>query len=137
MRYLLDTNIIIFVLKEPAGRLARRFARVPSSEIAICAVVEAELYYGATKYGVPQQRRNALDGFLLPFHSIPFDSDCVAHYARIRDQLERQGQVIGGNDLMIASTALSRNLTLVTHNSEEFRRVPGLLVEDWVLAETT
>jgi tRNA(fMet)-specific endonuclease VapC len=132
MRYLLDTNIIIFILKSPAGGLAMRLAQVPTSDVTICSVVEAELYYGADRYGVPQRRREALDGFLVPFRSLPFDSLCVPHYARIRDQLERGGQMIGGNDLMIAAIALASGVTLVTHNSDEFKRVPGLRVEDWV-----
>ena len=132
MSYLLDTNIIIFILKEPAGGLAMRLAQVSTAEIVICSIVEAELYYGATRYGVPPRRRTTLDGFLSPFRSLPFDSQCVPHYARVRDQLEREGQVIGGNDLMIAAIALANDLTLLTHNSDEFLRVPGLRIEDWV-----
>jgi tRNA(fMet)-specific endonuclease VapC len=134
MRFLLDTNIVIFILKEPAGIPAQRLAHVPTTDVAICSVVEAELYFAATRYGVPQRRKAALDGFLAPFYSLPFDSSCVPHYASIRDHLERQGQVIGGNDLMIASIALANDLTVVTRNSNEFRRVPGLRVEDWILA---
>jgi tRNA(fMet)-specific endonuclease VapC len=132
MRYLLDTNIIIFILKEPAGALATRLAQIPASDVVICSVVEAELYYGATRYGVPQRRVAALNGFLVPFRSLSFDSACVPHYARVRDELERTGQVIGGNDLMIAAIAVANNLTLLTHNSGEFGRVHGLSVEDWV-----
>ena len=63
-----------------------------------------------------------------------FDSQCVPHYARIRDQLEREGQIIGGNDLMIAAIALANNLTLLTHNGDEFQSVPRLRIEDWVRA---
>ena len=134
MRYLLDTNIVIFILKQPLGGLAARLARVPPSDVAVCSVVEAELYYGATRYGVPQRRRAAPDGFLMPYRSLPFDSACVPHYANIRDQLERKGQVIGGNDLMIAAIALTHGLVVLTHNSGEFQRVPGLSAEDWVVA---
>jgi tRNA(fMet)-specific endonuclease VapC len=133
MRYLLDTNIIIFILKEPTGLLAGKLAQVSPSDIVICSVVEAELYYGATKYGVPERRKAALDGFLSAFHSLPFDTACVPEYARIRDQLERQGQVIGANDLLIAAIALTNGLTVITHNSGEFRRIIGLGVEDWVV----
>jgi tRNA(fMet)-specific endonuclease VapC len=134
MQFLLDTNIIIYILKEPDARLAIRLSQVPTSDVAICAIVEAELYHGATKYGVPTRRRAALEGFLAPFRSIPFDSSCVAHYARIRDHLERRGQMIGANDLFIAAIALAHGLTLLTHNSEEFSRIDGLGVEDWVRA---
>ena len=122
---------MIFVLKDPVGGAAARLKQEPAKEVAICAVVEAELYHGSTKYGAPERRRAALEGFLAPYRSLAFDSSCVPHYARIRDQLERASHVIGGNDLMIAAIALAHGLTVVTHNCGEFERVPGLQVEDW------
>jgi tRNA(fMet)-specific endonuclease VapC len=131
MRYLLDTNTIIFALKDARGRSALRIGLAAQSEVTICAVVEAELYHGATKYDCPTHRVAVLDAFLRPFQSLPFDSACVPHYARIRDFLESRGQIIGGNDLMIAAIALTHNLVVVTHNSDELNRVPGLAVEDW------
>ena len=131
MRYLLDTNTIIFALKDAKGRSALRIGQVPHNEVIVCAVVEAELYHGATKYDLPTRRKVMLDAFLRPFQSIPFDSACVPEYARIRDDLERRGQIIGGNDLMIAAIALTHDLTVVTHNCGEFHRVPDLRVEDW------
>ena len=131
MRYLLDTNVVIFVLKDRGGKAAARLAQESPGEVGICAVVEAELYHGATKYGATDRRRSALDGFLVPYRSLAFDSACVPNYARIRDELERTGQVIGGNDLLIAAIALTHDLTLVTHNGGEFKRVSGLRVEDW------
>src|SRR5260221_14425563 len=131
MRYLLDTNTIIFALKDAQGRSALRIGEAAHDEVAICSVVEAELYHGATKYGRPSRRKAALDAFLQPFQSLPFDSACVPQYARIHDHLERQGSRIGGNDLLIAAIALTHDLTVGTHNSDEFHRVPGLRVEDW------
>ena len=131
MRYLLDTNTIIFALKDAQGRSALRIGQASHSEVAICSVVEAELYHGASKYDRPTKREGVLDAFLAPFQSLPFDSACVPHYARIRDHLERHGSVIGGNDLLIAAIALTHDLTVVTHNCGEFHRVPGLRVEDW------
>ena len=131
MRYLLDTNVVIFVLKDRDGKAAARLARESPGDVATCAVVEAELYHGATKYGASDRRRTALDGFLAPYRSLAFDSACVPNYARIRDEMERAGHVIGGNDLLIAAIALTHDLTLVTHNSGEFNRVSGLRVEDW------
>ncbi len=97
----------------------------------VCAVVEAELYHGATQYGVPDRRSRASDGFLAPFPSLPFDSACVPPYTRLRDALERTSQIIGGNDLLIAAIALTHDLTVVTHHCGEFHRVPGWRVEDW------
>lgn len=132
-RYLLDTNLVIFVLKEARGRAANRLALELPKHIASCSVVEAELYYGAHKYGVPERRRRALDGFLAPFCSLPFDARCVRHYARIRHNLEQAGRIIGANDLLIAAIALTHDLTVVTHNCGEFDRVEGLRVEDWTL----
>ena len=131
MRYLLDTNTIIFALKDAVGKSALRIGLVEQDEVTICSVVEAELYHGATKYGHPSRRKAALDAFLQPFRSLPFDSACVPHYARIRDDQERRGVCIGANDLLIAAIAITHDLTVVTHNSDEFHRVPGLRVEDW------
>lgn len=131
MLFLLDTNIVIFVLKDHGGRAAARLRQEAANEVVVCSVVEAELYHGATKYGASERRRAALDGFLAPYRSLAFDSSCVPHYARIRDHLERANRIIGAHDLMIAAIALSHGLTVVTHNCGEFQRVPDLKTEDW------
>jgi len=131
MRYLLDSNIVIFALKDPACIAANRLKATDVADIAICSVVEGELYTGARKYGNPARRKATLDEMLALYPSLPFDSACVPQYARIRDHLERQGSRIGGNDLLIAAIALTHDLTVVTHNCDEFNRVPGLRVEDW------
>ncbi|MCX6879694.1 MAG: type II toxin-antitoxin system VapC family toxin [Verrucomicrobia bacterium] len=127
MTYLIDTNIIIFALKDPPRAVARRLAFAAADDIALSSVVEAELYHGAEKYAIPERRREMLTDFLALYHRLPFDSHCVPHYAKIRHHLETLGQIIGGNDLMIAATALAHSLTLITHNGGEFARVPGLL----------
>ena len=131
MRYLLDTNTIIFALKDAQGRSALRIGEAAHDDVTVCSIVEAELYHGATKYGRPTRRKAALDAFLAPFQSLPFDSACVPEYVRIRDHLERERNIIGGNDLLITAIALTHDLTVVTHNCDEFKRVPGLRVEDW------
>jgi tRNA(fMet)-specific endonuclease VapC len=95
--------------------------------------VEAELWHGSEKYGIPERRRADLVAILSPYRSLPFDSVCVRHYARIRHLLESSGQTIGGHDLMIAAIALTHGLILVTHNTSEFSRVSDLKVEDWIL----
>jgi tRNA(fMet)-specific endonuclease VapC len=100
MRYLLDSNILIFVLKDPHCIAANRLKGTAAADIAICSIVEGELYHGANKFGDPAKRKAILDGLLEPYTSLPFDSACVPHYARIRDYLERQGSLIGGNDLV-------------------------------------
>lgn len=131
MRYLIDTNIVIFALKNAASPSAARLRQVPVADQRICSVVEAELYHGARKYDVPQQREAVLEGFLSPYESLPFDSVAARYYAHIRDDLERRGCIIGNNDLMIAAIALANDLTVVTNNVDEFSRVLGLRVEDW------
>ena len=131
MRYLLDTNIVIFVLKDPGKELALRLAGVPAEDVGLSSIVESELYHGAEKYASPERHRETLDGFLKPYVRVAYDSLCVPHYAGIRHCLERRGEMIGGNDLQIAATALAHNLTVVTHNSREFARVPNLKLEDW------
>jgi len=130
MAYLPDTNVWIGLLKQPGGRIDARFQTLPVSAIFLCAVVKAELWHGAEKYGNRERRLRALDMLFAPFASLPFDDAAARHYADIRHQLERQGRVIGPNDLKIAATARSPGLTLVSADPG-FRRVPGLTVEDW------
>lgn len=87
--------------------------------------------HGARKYGDPVKREARIETTLNPFPNLLFDLNAARRFARIRDELERAGQVIGGNDLMIAAIALVHGLTVVTHDCGEFERVPGLQVEDW------
>ena len=130
MPYLPDTNIWIYHLKKRGGALESRLRQVASREIYFCSVVKAELWHGAEKYSLPEQRREALSTLFAPCESLPFDDDAARHYADIRHQLEVRGEVIGPNDLKIAAIARSRGLTLVSAN-KEFSRVQGLKIEDW------
>ena len=131
MNCLIDTNIWIFHLKRAAGPVRTRLAAHSVNEIAVCSVVWAELLHGARKYDDPAAREAKVQFTLSPFVCLDFDTAAARHYAFIRDDLERRGCIIGNNDLMIASIALANNLTLITNNVDEFRRVPGLRVEDW------
>lgn len=134
MTYLIDTNIFIILLKKkgPDGaRIAERLRREPDYGICTSSIVEAELWSGAAKYEVSSARRQTLTILLAPYRILSFNSACVPHYAAIRHHLEKLGRIIGGNDLLIAATALAHNLTVVTHNGAEFARVPGLKWEDW------
>jgi tRNA(fMet)-specific endonuclease VapC len=92
----------------------------------------AELWFGALKSARPAVARREMDGFLEPFVVLPFDRNAADAYARTRLALERQGRPIGERDLLIASIALARDLVVVTHNTSEFGRVPGLASEDWL-----
>ena len=130
MAFLPDTNVWISLLKNPGGKLEAMVQLHPVSEILLCAVVKAELWHGAEKYGNRERRLRALDMLFAPFASLPFDDAAARHYADIRHQLEIQGRVLGPNDLKIAATARTHGLTLVSAD-QEFSRVPGLSFADW------
>ena len=131
MKYLLDTNVCIHALAQSNARLATRFLAIPTADKIIGAVVLAELFYGAYK----SQRRAAsllaIETFLAGYPDLDFDSTAAQIQGEIRAELERQGKPIGAYDLQIAAIAIANQLTLVTHNTREFSRVPNLLIEDW------
>ena len=131
MRYLLDTSTWIIYLKDLNTRVRGQLERTPVGEIATTSVVWAEVLHGARKYGNPARRQARVEQVLGPYAELPFSRAAARHYADIRDHLERIGQTIGVNDLLIASMARAHGLTVVTHNGDEFQRVPGLNVEDW------
>ena len=132
MRYCLDTNTCIDALRGNHPTLAERFSAQAPDELSVSSVVRAELLLGALKSLHPKKSQRIVKEFLAPMLVVPFDSMAADHYAAIRHSLEKKGKVIGPNDLIIAAVARSRNLTLVTHNTREFRRVPNLNVEDWL-----
>jgi tRNA(fMet)-specific endonuclease VapC len=131
--YLLDTNACIAHLRQNNAQIAQRFLHVSPAEIALCSVVLAELFYGA--HHGPANKLAANLALIVRlqqrFPSLPFDDAAAGHYGEIRAYLDARGTPIGPNDLMIASIAHSRGLTLITHNTGEFSRVPGLALEDW------
>ena len=131
MPYLLDTNLWIVVLKQASSSVRVRLENSRPDQILTCSVVWAELLHGARKYGNREAREALIEATLEPFQCLPFDLPAAQTYAVIRDALETKGEVIGGNDLIIAAIALANDLTLVTHNTDEFRRIPGLRIEDW------
>jgi tRNA(fMet)-specific endonuclease VapC len=131
--YLLDTNACIGVLNNSADPLVARLQQHSPNEIYLSAVVKAELIYGAYHSQNVAANLRVLAQFFAPFSSLPFDDLCLDHYGRIRSELARAGTSIGPYDLMIAATAVSHNLTLVTHNIQEFSRAAGLKFEDWEL----
>lgn len=132
MRYLLDTNILIFYLKNPSSLVGTRLRNTSASEIAVCSVVRAELLHGARKYEKRTERVARVELTLSPFISLPFDDAAAGHYATLRDDLESRGVTIGPNDLMIAAIAVTHRLILVSNN-REFNRVNGIPVEDWTI----
>jgi len=129
--FLLDTNACIHLLNGTSPALASRLQSYHPSELRLCSVVKAELLYGARKSRRVAENLEALRRFFEPFVSLPFDDRCSEQYGAIRAQLEALGTPIGPNDLIIAATARAHDLTLITHNVEEFSRVVGLPVQDW------
>ena len=131
MTYLLDTNTCIRYLNGQSASVLRRLQSLPLTEVAVCSVVKAELYYGAMKSDNPNQTLAKQRMFLDAFASLPFDDRAAELYGRIRADLSRKGTPIGPYDLMIAAIALAHDAILVTHNVREFGRVEGLRFEDW------
>lgn len=129
--YLLDTNVCIKFLNKRSPLLVKRLKEKDSDEIFLCSIVKAELFYGANKSNNPQRALEIQKDFCSMFHSLPFDDISADAYGRIRANLEKEGKIIGPNDLIIAAIAVANDLTLVTNNSREFSRVKGLKYEDW------
>jgi len=132
MKFLLDTNICIYIInKKPISVIERLQAKQPH-DVAISTITIAELEYGISRSSSPDQNRVALLEFLIPFSILDFDHMAAVHYGSIRCSLEAKGRPIGPMDLLLAAQARSRNLTLVTKNEREFRRVAELKVENWI-----
>jgi tRNA(fMet)-specific endonuclease VapC len=132
MRFLLDTNICIYIIKRKPQQVIERFDTLQPSDIGISSITVAELEYGASKSQKPEQNKAALQQFLLPLEILVFDQQAAQVYGIIRADLERQGQVIGSLDMLIAAQAKSEGIVLVTNNVREFSRIPDLKLENWV-----
>ncbi len=132
MRYLLDTNICIFIIKQKPSTVLKKFETLLPGDIGISSVTLAELFYGVEKSKQKEKNFFALSNFILPLEVVDFDAQAAAFYGSIRSSLETLGKTIGSLDLMIAAHAKSRGLIIVTNNKKEFSRVDGLVVEDWV-----
>ena len=130
-RYLLDTNIVSDLVRNPAGAIAQRIAIVGEDRVCTSLVVSAELRFGALKKGSPRLS-SQLEAILSALDILPMEEPLDLHYAELRLELERRGTPIGGNDMLIAAQARALDLTLVTANEREFSRVPGLSVENWL-----
>ena len=131
MTYLIDTNVCIDYLNGRSIRVRQRMEALSPSEVVLCSVVKAELFYGAMKSANPPLTLAWQEPFITQFLSLPFDDAAAEQYGRLRAFLAKQGLSICPNDLLIAATALANKVTLVTHNISEFERVPGLKMQDW------
>jgi tRNA(fMet)-specific endonuclease VapC len=108
-----------------------KLAAAPAGSVLLCSVVVAELLYGAERSANPNATRIQIQAFCAPFVSLPFNDRAAEQYAKVRAHLDNLGTPIGPNDLLIAAISLASGLILVTHNTTEFSRVPGLSLEDW------
>jgi tRNA(fMet)-specific endonuclease VapC len=129
MRYLLDTNVVVGLLNDATSKMAQRARREKPADVAISAVVAHELFYGAFKSRRAAQNVALVDA--LQFAVIEFDKEDARQAGEVRALLASAGTPIGPYDVLIAGQARARNLILVTHNTEEFGRVPGLRFDDW------
>ena len=132
MRFLLDTNICIYIIKNNPPDIRKHFQSIMPGDVYISSVTVAELQYGVEKSNAKEKNASALEAFLLPLVIASFDLDSAVVYGKIRAILERQGTPIGGMDMLIAAQAIANNFTLVTHNLKEFQRIPNLKYETWV-----
>ena len=133
MKYLLDTNICIYIINEKPWEVLNKFDQYPVHEFGISSITHAELQYGIEKSKNRQHNQKALNEFLLPLTIFPFCGGAlVACYGEIRTFLESRGKTIGPLDMLIAAHALSLDLTLISNNIKEFSRVLGLKCENWV-----
>lgn len=130
MIYMLDTNICIYIINARPEKVLARFRQQRLGDIAISSVTAAELAFGVAKSGSVRNRQ-ALEMFLSALEILPFDESAIWHYGELRADLERLGQPIGALDTMIAAHALAIDTILVTNNTREFERVPGLRLENW------
>jgi tRNA(fMet)-specific endonuclease VapC len=130
-RYMLDTNIISDLIKNPHGKAARRIARVGETNVCTSVIVAAELRYGCAKRGSTRLLK-AVEDLLGEMPVLPFDVPADTEYGGIRSELEAAGRPIGANDFLIAAHACATGATIVTANTEEFKRIRGLKVENWL-----
>ncbi len=129
--YLLDTDTCIYLLNGTVPEAVERLRATPVEELGLAAITVAELAFGAERSSRREANLQRVAQFVAPFRVLPFDLSCAPWFASTKSHLARNGTPIGSMDLLIAAVALANGATLVTNNQREFRRVPGLLVENW------
>ena len=133
MKYILDTNICIYIINEKPDKVLRKFELYPVYEFGISSITHAELQYGIEKSKNKNTNQAALDEFLLPLTILPFHGQrLVTCYGEIRASLESKGQKIGPLDMLIAAHALSLDLIIISNNIKEFSRIQNLKCENWI-----
>jgi tRNA(fMet)-specific endonuclease VapC len=132
MMFLIDTNICIYVMNAHPPEVVKKFREIGVGNICISSITVSELHYGVCRSKQIQKNKKRLEEFLIPFEIISYAESASNYYGKIRSYLEKQGAVIGPLDMLIAAHALSEDLTLITNNEKEFKRVKSLKVENWV-----
>jgi len=132
MKYILDTNICIYIIKKKPISVLHHLSKIKINEAGISSITLSELEYGAAKSSNPDRNRVALLEFASILEIYDYDAGAAREYGIIRADLERKGKVIGAMDMLIAAQAKSLNLILVTNNEKEFKRIPDFKIENWV-----
>ena len=132
IKYLLDTNICIFIIKKKPIEVINKLRKLIIEDVGISTITISEMEYGVSKSNRKEENKFSLAEFLAPFEIVHYDDNAAKHYGEIRAELEKQGNIIGGMDLLLAAQALASNAILVTNNTKEFKRINGLKIEDWV-----
>lgn len=131
--YLLDTNICIYAMKNSYPSLSKKLFQIPPSEIYVSSITVGELEYGCSKSKWGDRSRSVMNLFLAAYTILPFDHSDAIVFGRLRAELAAAGSLIGPYDMQIAAQGVARGLTVVTHNTKEFARVPGIQLEDWAI----
>ena len=132
MKFLLDTNICIYIIKKKPPQVLKRFKAFKINDLGISSITLAELEFGVHFSTYPEKNQEALNEFLSPLEILPFDDRAAISYGEIRAYLQRKGLNIGAMDMLIAAQAKSLSIPLVTNNLKEFKRISGLIAENWV-----
>ena len=132
IKYMLDTNICIFIIKRKPADVIERLMQCQISQVGISSITLSELEYGVAKSSKPEQNQFALAQFLAPMEILSYGDEAAQQYGRLRAFLEKQGTPIGSLDMLIAAHVLSIDCILVTNNEKEFSRVPNLKIDNWV-----
>jgi tRNA(fMet)-specific endonuclease VapC len=132
MKYMLDTNICIYIIKKKPEKVFEKFCSLKPGDICISVVTLAELQFGIEKSQNKERNKLALVYFLAPVEIIPFSEKAAVSFGKIRAELEQKGSIIGAYDMMIAAHCMSEGLALVSNNISEFKRIDGLKLENWI-----
>lgn len=132
MKFMLDTNMCIYIIKRKSSQVIKRFKRTKISLIGISSITLSELLYGVSKSSIPEKNQVALAQFIAPLVILPYGDEAAQYYGELRAYIEKQGTPIGSLDMLIAAHALSIACTIVTNNEKEFIRIPNLKIDNWV-----